>query len=421
MNLTVCGLSHKTAPLPIREKIAIKQDEKAELLLSLLARADISQAVILSTCNRTEIYTDAKNTESVIEVLLKHADISADVLASCLYEYHGFSAVEHIMSVACGLDSMVMGEPQILGQMKEAVAFSNEYQALDHRFHTLFQRVFALAKHVRTTTEIGVCPVSIASIAVSLVKKELGDFTDKKALLIGASDTNRLALNYLRQQGLQDITIASRSLEKAQTIALPVNGKAITLTDIKHHLPHVDMVLSATLSEIPLLGKGLIEQAMKARENRKLILMDLAVPRDIEPEVADLPHILLFSIDDLKDIANLHVESRSHAAIQARKSITKHAEEYMQWLQSLESVEAIRTFRNRVSTLREEELQKAYRLLAQGTAPDIVLERLANRLTNKLMHIPSVHMRQACTEGSKEILEKMQTWFTVKPSKIDEL
>lgn len=414
MNLLICGLSHKTADLTVREKIAIQKDQVPEILIALLARAEISQAVILSTCNRTEIYTDASSADVIIDVLIKHTEISADELASSLYEYRDLAAVEHVMSVACGLDSMVLGEAQILGQLKEAVALANEYHALDHRFNTLFQRVFTLAKYVRSTTEIGVCPVSIASIAVQLVKNKLTDLSDKTALLIGAGDTTQLTLRYLKQHGLQKFFLASRSLETAQAVALAYGGQGISLSEIKNYLIDTDFVMSATASELPILGKGCVENVLYRRNAKPLLLIDMAVPRDIEPEVANLPQVELFTIDDLKNVANTHVRSREHAAEQARKSVLRHAEEYMQWLASLDSMHVIKAFRDHVSELREQELEKAVHMLKQGLAPEIVLERLANRLTNKLMHIPSVQMRQAGLEGRKEVLQTVRDLFKIE-------
>jgi glutamyl-tRNA reductase len=414
MTLLVIGINHKTAPLSVREKMSFSKEHQITLLKELLDEADINEAVVLTTCNRTEIYTDCPIAEPVLNTILCNSSINREELQNSLYIYKDILAVEHIMTVACGLDSMVLGEQQILGQMKTAVNLAAEHKSIDRYFHTLFQRVFTLAKRVRTTTEIGACPVSIASIAVKLASQHFDKPDQLNVLLLGAGDTINLVSKYLFKNGFNNITIASRHIEKAKALADLFGGQGISLTDIASHLPTADIIMSATASEVPILGKGRIESALKVREkDSPLFLVDMAVPRDIEAEVAELENASLYTIDDLKSVAESNLDERKHAAKQATASIKEHAADYMQWLNGLESTDMIRAFRSHVDSIKQNELDKAYQLLAQGIDPQQVLGSLANNLTKKIMHEPSIKMRSACEYGRTELLKTVQELFAI--------
>lgn len=413
MAISVYGLNHKSASIDIREKVNFSLEQQIILLNRLLEVPAVQQAVVLATCNRTEIYIDQENTEAVLALLSEFSGLEVSELREVLYCHHGVKAVEHIMSVACGLDSLVVGESQILGQLKQAVIQANEYSALGAEFHTLFQRVFALAKRVRTTTEIGACPVSIASIAIQLMRQHLHTLTDKQVMLVGAGSTVKLAARYLKDQQVEGMIFANRDYEKAVILAGEFGGKAIPLQELGQYLPQVDAVFSATASERPILGKGAVESAMKLRHNKPMLLLDMAVPRDIEPEVVEISGIVLRCIDDLKDIAGQHVKSREHAAEKVKKVVCEQAHEFWQWYTQQDALQLIRLFREQVGAMRDQEVEKATRLLQQGIDPQLVLQRLAHAVTNKLLHEPSVQMRQACLQGKVEFLQTVKDLFAL--------
>ncbi len=414
MTLLVVGINHKTAPIAIREKVSFSHEHLRTLLSELNAQTDISEAVVLSTCNRTEIYTDSTNIDAVTDVLLQNSTITLDELQDSLYAHKDFAAVEHIMRVACGLDSMVIGEQQILGQMKAAINEAAQIGSIQRNFHALFKRVFNLAKHVRTTTQIGACPVSVASIAVKLAQQYFGSLDGLRVLLLGSGDTIRLVANHLQNRGLTNLTIASRHIDNAKKLAHSLDGHGVALTDLAHHLPQADIIMSATASSLPIVGKGCIESALKSRPTQPYLLVDMAVPRDIEPEVKTLDNVFLYTIDDLRSTAQENMQFREHAAKQALNSIKEHAADYMQWLNSTESVDMIRAFRQHVDAIRQTEQAKAYKLLEQGTDPHAVIELFANNFSKKLMHNPSQHLREASEYGRTDVLHLVQELFAIK-------
>lgn len=414
MTLLVVGINHKTAPIAIREKVSFSREHLRTLLDELIKQPEISEAIVLSTCNRTEIYANCSNIDPVTNALLKNSTITLDELQDTLYAHKDFAAVEHIMKVACGLDSMVIGEQQILGQMKTAVNDAAQAGTIQRNFHSLFKRVFSLAKHVRTTTQIGACPISVASIAVRLAQEHFNQLDDLKVLLLGSGDTIRLVANHLQNKGLTDITIASRHINNAKKLADSLGGHGVALTDLAHHLPKADIVMSATASSLPILGKGCIESALSHRPERPFLLVDMAVPRDIEPEAKSLDKVFLYTIDDLRSTAQDSMRFREHAAKQALNSIKEHAADYMQWLNGTESVNMIKAFRQHVETIRQTEQEKAFQQLAQGTDPRRVIEQFANSFSKKLMHNPSQHIREASEYGRTDVLHLIQELFAIK-------
>ncbi|HHQ69665.1 MAG TPA: glutamyl-tRNA reductase [Halothiobacillaceae bacterium] len=400
MSLIAIGLNHKTAPLDIRERVAFGPERIRSALHELLNGFGAREAAIVSTCNRTEIYTHSPCVvDSLIEWLAAFHNISPESLKPYIYAHEDESAIRHLMRVACGLDSMVLGEPQILGQIKDAFLVAQDEQALGPILGRLFQNTFAVAKQVRTDTQIGASPVSVAFAAVSLARQIFGSLEKKTALLIGAGETIELCARHLRSAGLKHIIIANRSIKRANVLAEQYEGTAIGLTDIPNQLPRADIVISSTASSLPLLGKGAAEAALKARKRRPIFMVDIAVPRDIEPQVGDLQDIYLYTVDDLQTVIEEGQKTRQQAAEQAEEIIDVQVEHFLQWIQLQTGAQLIRNYRNHADEIREETLKRARNLINTGHDPQEALEYLANTLTNRLIHQPTVVLREACLSG----------------------
>lgn len=406
MKLLAIGLNHKTAPIEVRERLTFGPDIIAGALRDLKGRPGINEAVVLSTCNRTELYCAVADggEETVRAWLGGFHGIDSERLNPYLYAYAERDAIAHLLRVASGLDSMVLGEPQILGQVKSAYQTAADCTATGKLLCRLFQHAFSVAKTVRTDTAIGSSPVSVAFAAVSLARQIFSDLSKQTAMLIGAGETIELAARHLYQNGIGRIIVANRTVERAHELASQFDGFAITLTEITNHLAGADIVISSTASPLPVLGKGAVERALKARRRRPMFMVDIAVPRDIEPEVASLNDVYLYTVDDLQGVVDEGLRSRQEAAIQAEEIIALHAEEFMAWLRSLDAAGLIHDYRHRAERLRDEVLERAQRQLEAGKAPAEVLSFLAHTLTNKLLHAPSTRLRQAARDGDAEIL-----------------
>lgn len=413
MKILALGLNHKTAPVEIRERVTFGPDILAGALRSLTARPEVAEAVILSTCNRTEVYCvlQADGEAPVRTWLGAFHGLSEDRLSPYLYAHIGLDAVRHLMLVASGLDSMVLGEPQILGQVKAAFTSAEACGCNGKLLGRLFQHGFSVAKQVRTDTAIGHSPVSVAFAAVSLARQIFSDLSAQTALLIGAGETVELAARHLHQHGIGRIVVANRTVERAHTVATQFDGFAIALTEIVNHLPEADIVISSTASPLPVLGKGAVERALKRRRHRPVLMIDLAVPRDIEPEVAALSDVYLYTVDDLQGVVDEGLRSRREAALQAREIVDFHAGEFMAWLRSLDSVNLIQGFRQGAEQARDEVLARALHQLHAGKPAPEVLNFLAHTLTNKFLHTPSVRLRQAGREGNVQLLDAANELF----------
>jgi glutamyl-tRNA reductase len=411
--LLAVGLNHKTAPLHIRERLAFGPDIVVAALRGLREQAGLDESVILSTCNRTEIYCagDEESCSRVSEWMCSFHGLEHDEVSPYLYQHSGDSAIEHLMKVACGLDSLVLGEPQILGQVKEAWQTARSAKACSKLLDRLFQHTFSVAKQVRTDTAIGNSPVSVAFAAVSLAKQIFADLQEQTALLIGAGETVELAARHLHQQGIGHIIIANRTIDKARKVAEQFNGFAIGLPEITTHLEEADVVISSTASPLPILGKGMVESALKARRHKPMFMVDIAVPRDIETEVGNLEDIYLYTVDDLQEVIQDNLQSRQQAAEQALEIIEQQVVEYNNWLRSLDAVSLIQSFRSQAEQERDAILQRALNQLANGKEPEQVLQFLAHTLTNRLLHTPSTRMREACSSGQTELLEAANQLF----------
>ncbi|MCF6324903.1 MAG: glutamyl-tRNA reductase [Gammaproteobacteria bacterium] len=407
MALLAVGLNHKTAPVQIRERVAFAPEQLPDTLRNLAAQANITEAAILSTCNRTEMLccVDTADSEVIIEWLRQHREFSVNELNPYMYTHPEQSAVRHMLRVASGLDSLVLGEPQILGQLKDAYSTAKDAGTIGTQLSKLFEYTFSVAKQVRTDTAIGASPVSVAFSAVSLSKQIFSDLSEHTALLIGAGETIELAARHLKESGIKRLIIANRTLARAEALVKEVEGYAITLGDIPAHLAEADIVISSTASQLPILGKGAVERAIKIRKHQPILMVDIAVPRDIEEEVGELDDVYLYTVDDLQEIIDEGLRSRQQAALQAEEIIDTQVTHFMGWLRSLDAVSTIRTYRSKIDVIREAELEKAKRMLAQGNDPEKVLTQLARGLTNKIVHTPSVRMKQAGFDGRADLLD----------------
>ena len=418
MSLITLGINHKTAPLDLRERLAFTPQSLPEALLSLKKLKHIDEASILSTCNRTEIYcvTSEDNDQAIIQWFSKFHGIDVDKIKEHLYLHAHEETIRHAMEVACGLDSMILGEPQIAGQMKDAYALANENGTIGQLLGKLYQRAFAVSKQVRTDTDIGSSPVSVAFAAVSLAKQIFGDLKQTTVLLVGAGETIELTTQHLHAQGVKNIIIANRSIERAQKLAEEFDGEAISLQHIGSHLYRCDIVIASTASPLPIIGKGTVERALKQRKRDPIFMVDLAVPRDIEPEVSELDDIYLYSVDDLQSVIEENMENRQQAALQAHDIIDVQVNHFLDWQRSLGAVDVIAQIRQHTQNISDEVLNKAKKQLAAGQSAD---DYLSHTLTNKFLHQPSTYLRQASQDDRDDILDLAQNLF-LKNSADDE-
>ncbi|WP_290611295.1 glutamyl-tRNA reductase [Arsukibacterium sp. UBA3155] len=404
MAIFALGINHKTAPVGLREKVAFAPEQVHEALRELATATAVTDAVILSTCNRTELYFNGTNNqaEHVIAWLAQFHQLKVNELQPHLYLHYDRLAAEHLMRVAAGLDSLVLGEPQILGQVKQAYNQSRQAGTINPHFERLFQKTFAVAKDVRTNTDIGANAVSVAFAAVSLARQIFGKLEKVQVLLIGAGETIELVARHLAEQGAKELTVANRTYERAVLLAEQFNAKVITLSQVPMQLPQADIVISSTASTLPIVGKGMVEQALKKRRHKPMFLVDLAVPRDIEQQVAELEDAYLYTVDDLQSIVAQNVSSRQQAAEQAGVIIRQGADDFLQWLQLQGSVDWVRDYRQRCEQIKTELLGRALNQLAAGQDAEKVLTELANKLSNRLMHSPTKTIRQLLQQEASE-------------------
>lgn len=416
MALLAVGLNHKTAPLPVRERVAFAPEQLPLVLRDLTANAHVSEAAILSTCNRTELVccVDEAAGDTVARWFREYHRLAPEDIEPYLYRHPDQGAVRHLLRVASGLDSLILGEPQILGQIKDAYFTACEAGTVGKHLNKLFEYTFSVAKQIRTDTAIGASPVSVAFAAVSLAKQIFSSLSDHTALLIGAGATIDLAARHLKENGIGRMIIANRTLSRAEMLVNEVQGMAITLGEIPSYLAQADIVISSTASQLPILGKGAVESAIKARKHRPMLMIDIAVPRDIEPQVGTLNDVYLYTVDDLKEIIDEGLKSRQEAALQAEEIIDTESARFMGWLRSLDAVSAIRSYRDAIEALREEELQKALRQLRRGQDPEQVLATVTRALANKLAHAPTVQLRRAGFEGREELLRAARELLDIK-------
>ncbi|MFX4227151.1 MAG: glutamyl-tRNA reductase [Porticoccaceae bacterium] len=414
MLFIVLGIDHNTAPVEVRERVAFEPKSLMPALLDAQENLGHQGVAILSTCNRTELYLETDEPpERALEWMAKWHGLDRKNLEGVNYLMTDDEAASHLMKVASGLDSLILGEPQILGQLKSAYAVALDAGTLSSGLHRTFQQVFSTAKRIRSETAIGKNPVSVAYAAVSLARQIFSELESKTALLIGAGETIRLASQHLIQQGVSRLIIANRTLNNAQKLAedLNVTAEAILLSDIPEYLHRADIVISSTASQLPILGKGAVESALKQRKHALMFMVDVAVPRDIEHEVDDLDDVYLFTVDDLSEVIEENRRSREEAAAEAAAIIEECRQQWVRDNRAARNVDLIKVFRNRSTEIRDQELQKALTALESGESANKVLERFAKNLTNKLIHHPTTELNKAISDDQSEVIGAAQRLF----------
>lgn len=417
MHLLTIGLNHRTAPVALRERTAFSSEQLPDAVRSLVDSPEVAEATILSTCNRTEIYCrqETPAVTPVVNWLREYGDVPAEALSTSTYTLPGEQAVQHAFRVASGLDSMVLGEPQILGQMKSAFSAAHQAGTTGKILNRLFQHTFSVAKQIRTDTAIGASAVSVAFAAVDLAKRIFSNLSEQTVLLLGAGETIELVARHLKQTGVKHIIVANRSIERAQTLTAQLGSEAISLAEMPERLHEADIVVASTASTLPILGKGAVESALKKRRHRPMFLIDLAVPRDIEPQVDELKDVFLYTVDDLQKVVSENQAARREAAVEAEKIIDLQVVRFMHWMRSLDSIPTILSLREKIDLLREAELVEARRRLANGEDPGDVLEQFARNLSQKFSHEPSQALKQASQDGNPGLINSTRRLFKLNP------
>ena len=413
MNLNIIGLNHKTAPLGLREKLVFRADQISHALLDLKCNK-VNQVAILSTCNRTEIYFNGPKKQIVCQWLADYHHIKLSQLKKHLYHYSNKDALTHAYQVASGLDSMFLGETQILGQMKQAAKIS-DYAGTQGKFLSqFFQTVFEAAKEIRSKTNIGASNTTIASTIISLTKKIFGDLYQTKIIFVGAGEMTELIAKYFNKHQPEKITIANRSIFRGKKLANKIGAETCLIGEIKDQLHEYDIVISATGSQLPVIGLGMIERAIKKRKHKPMLLIDLAVPRDIEPETSKLNDIFLYRLDELAEIAQEGIDNRTNAVKDANIIIEKKVNNFYKKINKKKASPTIVTLRNQFEDNRQKEINKAKKQLANGKSIDEILETLSNNLSNKFLHHPTKALNDAAANETKEISELLKKIYNLK-------
>ena len=417
MTLLAFGLNHTTAPLEVRERVTFGEDALVGALAELTRDSGIDEAAILSTCNRTEIYCNLNTADQAraVDWFSEFHGCRKNDLSKYLYTYPDARAVKHVLRVASGLDSMVVGEPQVLGQLKLAYQTAMDAGSVGKTLNRLFQHSFKVAKDVRSNTRIGNHPVSIAYAAVCLARQIFGDLSRQTVLLIGAGETIELAAKHLHDNGLHKMIVANRTLKSAQRLAQQYSGYTITLEEIPRHLDEADIVISSTASPRPVLHKDMIEAALSQRNRRPVFVLDIAVPRDVEPEAGELDDIYLYTVDDLKSIIDENIKGRREAVQQAEQIIDTEVAHFMDWIDSRDAVATIRALRNQAQQVRAEVLAEALQKMRKGAKPEELLEEVTRTLTNKLIHPPSACLNSIEQENREALLRAVRDLYNLSP------
>ena len=412
MTVLAFGINHKTASVDLRGKIAFAPEIVVQTLQDARAILQVNEIALLSTCNRTEVYLFGDVTDTQVLTwlsMIKNVEISQ--LQRCYYCYRDAVAIDHMMRVASGMDSLILGEPQIFGQIKSAYSVGKEAGTVSTFLNQAFQMAFSAAKRVRTETAIGKNPVSVAYASVGLAAQIFSDLSTAHALLIGAGETIDLVAKHLRDQGVGKITVANRTLSRAQELVEVYAAEAIMLSDIPDFLHRADIIISSTASQLPVLGKGAVESALKKRKYKPFFMVDIAVPRDIEPEVEELADVYLYTVDDLEEVVQENIRARSDAADLAGEIISQEADNWIKQYRALAAVDTIRAFRNSIEIIRDAEVEKAINALDQGKDSIDVVHALARNLTNKLLHKPTTQLKKAGEEGRDDAIAATNELF----------
>lgn len=415
MTLLSVGINFNTAPISVRERLVYPAEILATCLQELWHTDNVNEAAILSTCNRTEFYCDIEcnDQQILLDWIAQNRQLDITEITPYIYSHKENQLIRHMFRVACGLDSMILGEPQILGQMKTAYQAACTAGTIGNHLGKLFQHSFTAAKKVRTDTAIGSSPVSVAFAAVRLAHQIFDRLEEQTAILIGAGETIELSARHLYQHRIGRIIIANRTYDKAHQLAAQFDGFAIALAELPQHLAEADIVISSTASQLPILGKGLVESAIKKRKHKPIFMVDLAVPRDIEPEVEQLQDIYLYTVDDLQRCIDDSMNLRRQAVEKAEEIIDTQVEQFLYWLRSQGAQSTIKDLRQQAETTRSEVLLKALQMLENGAPAEEVVKRLAHNLTNKLMHTPSSQIRQAGATERHDIIAAAREIFKI--------
>ncbi|MEX0959110.1 MAG: glutamyl-tRNA reductase [Burkholderiales bacterium] len=408
------GVNHHTAPVDVREQLAFGPENLAPALRDLVEHEPVHEAAIVSTCNRTEIYCSTQEPARAVDWLARFHHIHSSSIEPYVYLLPRERAVQHAFRVASGLDSMVIGEPQILGQLKDAVRSAEQAGTLGTVLHKLFQSTFSIAKEVRTHTEIGTNSVSMAAAAVKLAERIYPSIADQHLLFIGAGEMIDLCATHFAARRPRSMMFANRTLERGEDLARRFNSASITLNDLPEQLALHDIVVTCTASPLPILGKGLIERAIKARRHRPMLMVDLAVPRDVEAEAGELDDVFLYSVDDLGKIVQEGLDMRQAAVTQAEAIITAGVNDFVHWLETREIVPTIRALRDHAERMRRHELERAVKQLAKGEDPQKVIEQLSHSLTNKFLHAPTSALSQAETQERDALVSALARLYQVQ-------
>lgn len=418
MQLYVIGVNHTTAPVQIRENVAFNSEHLGSALRELTSH-DAMEAAILSTCNRTELYCRAENPLKPLQWLSHYHKLDSSSIQPYIYTLPNDEAVKHAFRVASGLDSMVLGEAQILGQFKQSVKIAQDAGTLGTLLHKLFQRTFEVAKEVRTNTDIGANSISMSAAAVKLAQRIFGDISEQKVLLIGAGEMIELCADHFAAQKPKSIMVANRTLERGSALAEKISSQgiqaqAILLNDLPERFAEFDIVITSTASQLPIVGLGMVESAIKARRHRPIFMVDLAVPRDIEAEVAQLDDVFLYTVDDLAQVVTEGMTNRQEAAVNAEVIVTARVENFMQWMKKRHAIPTIKALRDQAEATRQMELEKALRLIQKGESAEKVLEALSNALTNKFLHAPSHALNLAHGEEHAKLEDVIKQLYLTK-------
>lgn len=413
MKLCTLGVNHETAPVDIRETVSFSAESASLAIEELKSHSLISECIILSTCNRTEIYCILKENDLEAQVhnwLHDFFKLEPNTLTPYLYVHHDLEAVKHIMRVASGLNSLVLGEPQIFGQIKEAYNAAHKSSSIHQILENLFQHIFKTVKQVRTDTAIGNSPISVAFSAVSLSKQFFGDLSKQTALLLGAGETIELVARHLQESNIGNLIIANRTFERAHKLAESVGGYAIQLDEIDKHLHEADIVIGSTGSPTTILKQPSVELALKKRKNSPIFMVDIAVPRDIEPSIGELNNVYLYTVDDLQEIIETSKQSRQSAALEAEEIIVLQAEAFITQMEATQQIKpVIQAYRQQSMQIKEAALDYALHQLNQGVDSEEILKRLANQLTNRLIHTPTKQLNLAGIHGDSAMIEAAET------------
>ncbi len=403
MQIFAFGVNHHTAPVAIRERVAFPAEILPRALVDMTGRSLAREAAILSTCNRTEIYCNTQEPGDVVEWMAEFHSLEPREVSPFVYQLPNDQAVKHAFRVASGLDSMVLGETQILGQMKQAAEKAKAAGTLGLLLNKLFQRTFSVAKEVRSSTEIGASTVSMSAAAVTLAERIFSDLSDQSVLFVGAGEMIDLVATHFAARQPRRLMVVNRTVERARELAHRLGGEAAALTSLPELLPDYDVLVTSTASPLPIVGLGMVERAVKIRKHRPMFMVDLAVPRDIEPEVRQLSDVFLYTVDDLGEVVRAGQDARLAQVQQAESIIDTSVREFMTWMEGRKAVPLLRALRDHAERMRRHELEKAHKLLAKGEDPQEVMEAMSRALMNKYLHDPSHTINQAGPEEREQI------------------